>query len=278
MLKIKNDFIKEVIEKIKKSQIKYLSAETTYHFIIALVPFLIVMINLVSFFAKENLERLVSFLEILPKETSDILENIINMVISQSSGALLSIGLIIAIWSSSKGMESLIRALNKAFGLKEEDNFIRKKLKAIFYTILIVILIIVVMTTMVFGDFVLGIIDRIFKLSILENIPLIYSILKYIIPIAGMIVVFSILFKFAPNFKESSISIKTAIISGSVATIGWIIITLLYSFYVTNISNMSNTYGGLVGIFTLLIWLNLSSKIIIVSAEFASVYEKHYGK
>lgn len=277
MLKIKNDFIKEVIDKIKKSKIKYLSAETTYHFIIALVPFLIVMINLVSFFAKENLERLISFLEILPKETSAILENIINMVISQSSGALLSVGLIIAIWSSSKGMESLIRALNKAFGLKEEDNFVKKKLKAIFYTILIVLLIISVMITMVFGDFVLEIIDRIFKLSILENIPLIYSILKYIIPIAGMIVVFSVLFKFAPNFKERSISIRTAIISGSIATIGWIIITLLYSFYVTNISNMSNTYGGLVGIFTLLIWLNLSSKIIIVSAEFASVYEKYYG-
>ncbi|MDO4594207.1 MAG: YihY/virulence factor BrkB family protein [Tissierellia bacterium] len=268
-------FIKDLSNQIKEHEIKYLAAETTYHFIIALVPFLIVLINLVSLFAKSQLDTVLSIFDLLPKETKDTLLPIVENIIQQSSSTLLSVGLIVALWSSSNALTSLIRAFNKAFDIEEENNFILKKVKAIFFTILVVLLIITVLLFMVFGDTIIGFIENLFRIDIKNQFSVIFSILRYLIPILGMILGFSLLFKYAPNFKKGeSLHFKSAIAGGVVASIGWIIITLAYSFYVSNISNMSKTYGSLVGIFALFIWLNLTCKIMIIAAEFASSYDR----
>ena len=90
-----------------------------------------------------------------------------------------------------------------------------------------------------------------------------------------MIFGFTLLYKFAPDFGSTrSIKWKSAMLGGTIATIGWLLITVLYSFYVSNISNMSLTYGPLVGVFALFVWINLSSQIILISAEITANYDQ----
>lgn len=270
------DFFKVFLDKIKKDDLKYLTSATAYFFIISLVPFLIVLINLVSMFVASQLDSVFKMIDLLPSETGGSLKPIITKIIEQSSSTLLSVGLIVALWSASNAINSLIFALNKAFDVTGDKNFFKSRFKALIFTVLIVLMIITVLIFMVFGNSIISLITNSFKIKLTSEVLAIIGLIQYLIPIFGMILGFCLLFKYAPDFKKGeSIHFKTALISGALASVGWIIITLLYSFYVSNMSNMSNTYGGLVGVFALFIWFNLSCKIIILAAEFGYVYEKY---
>lgn len=51
------------------------------------------------------------------------------------------------------------------------------------------------------------------------------------------------------------------------STIGWIITSILFSIYVNQFSDFTKTYGSLGGVMILLIWLYISSIIILVGGE-----------
>lgn len=76
------------------------------------------------------------------------------------------------------------------------------------------------------------------------------------------------MYKYAPDFcRGSSLKWRYAFIGSSFSTLACSIITILYSFYASNISNMSLIYGPLLGIFVLLVWLNLTTTIILAVAK-----------
>lgn len=54
----------------------------------------------------------------------------------------------------------------------------------------------------------------------------------------------------------------------------WLIMTAGYGYYVGNIANMGATYGSLVGLVILFIWLNFTSVILVMGAEFIA-FRRH---
>ena len=58
------------------------------------------------------------------------------------------------------------------------------------------------------------------------------------------------------------------------STFGWIIFSLVFSFYINNFGNYSRLYGGLAAVFILMIWLFLMAIIFILGVEINSVLEK----
>lgn len=267
----KNLFFKKLLQSIKDDQIPLLSAQTTYHFIMSLVPFLIVLLNIVLMVAASKIDLIFKSMEVLPEETRNILMTLVNTIISNRSSSVLSISLLVALWSSSKALKSLITAMNKAFDVRSENGFLKTQLKSILFTVVLLLLLMVTLVFIAFGGLILNLIEQYMKI----RIPYFAQIFRYLIPIVSMIFGFTLLYKFAPDFDSTrSIKWKSAMLGGTIATIGWLLITLLYSFYVSNISNMSLTYGPLVGVFALFVWINLSSQIILISAEITANYDQ----
>lgn len=88
--------------------------------------------------------------------------------------------------------------------------------------------------------------------------------LRVLIPLVGMTIYFTLLYKLAPN---RHIKLKHAVIGGVFSTVCWIGASMLFSYYVNHFGNYSKIYGGLGSIIILLLWLNLSSIILIVGGE-----------
>lgn len=259
------------MQSIKDDQIPLLSAQTTYHFIMSLVPFLIVLLNIVLMIAATKVNLIFDSMKVLPKETRDILMTLINNIINNRSTSVLSVSLLVALWTSSNALKSLIKAMNKAFDVRMTNGFLKTQLKSILFTIVLLILLLLTLVFIAFGGIILDLIEYYTGISI----PIIARFFRYIIPISAMVGGFTLLYKFAPDFGPTrSIKWKSAFLGGVIATIGWSLITVIYSFYVSNISNMSITYGPLVGVFALFIWINLSSMIILVAAEITANYDQ----
>ena len=88
-----------------------------------------------------------------------------------------------------------------------------------------------------------------------------------------MVIIFALLYKFSPTPEEGlDIKLKDTIPGALFAAIGWIITSMIFSFYVNNFGNYSKTYGSLGGIIILLIWLYIASIMIILGGEINGAY------
>ena len=89
-----------------------------------------------------------------------------------------------------------------------------------------------------------------------------------------MTLTFALLYKYSPNVEgRHSVSLKSTMPGALFASFGWILISTLFSFYVSNFGKYSVTYGSLGGVIILLIWLFISSIIIILGGEINATLE-----
>lgn len=223
-----------------------------------------VLLNILGQTSFVNPDTILEVLNYLPSEVGNIFLQFINEVVASSSQGLLSIAAILGIWSASSGTRAVIRAINNAYGEKENRSFIRLIILSVVFTVIILALITMVFATLVFGELIA---KNLFSyLGQTAFFSQFWSKFRLLILIGYMILTFALLYKFSPATKEK-ISFKSTLYGAGFSTIGWIIVSFFFSYYVNNFSNFSVTYGSLVGVIVLMIWLYISSIIILIGGE-----------
>lgn len=97
---------------------------------------------------------------------------------------------------------------------------------------------------------------------------IVWVFLRYCIPLATMFVTFSLIYGYVPNRK---LKYKNIRIGAVFTTIGWVITSLIFSFYVNNFGNYEKVYGSLGGVIGLIIWLYISTLIILLGGELNAI-------
>ncbi len=262
-------FCRGLIDRYLRHDVGSLAAEATYYLILALVPFLIVALNMVLYFAATQIDHLFALLTYVPAETREFLWPVIMQIIESRSGAVLSVAMVLALWSASKGVDTLVRAMDKVFDTdKNRQAYWRVKLKSIVFTLLIVGSMLTALGLLVFGNAIVhavaGFIGGDYHFLALWDVG------KYLVPFVVMVVVIAVFYRYAPGpVREGGRRLpwRFALTGSGAATLLWLLMTGGYSYYVNNIANMGATYGSLVGLMILFIWFNLTSLILIMGAE-----------
>lgn len=265
-------FFKELIFRFKDDNVTAIGAQLSYYLILSIFPFLIFFLNILRFTPLVKEDVLQSIIAVLPLETQRIITNLVMETIRNSSETLLSFGAITGIWAASKGIMALIRAINKAYDVKETRSYIELRLLAIIFTLALLILLTIVLLTIVFGELI-GI--RIVQfLGLTLNFMIFWQYFRVIISIASMILIFALLFRFSPSLRNgNTIHFKDTLPGAIFSSVGWIITSTMFSYYVNNFANYTRTYGSLGGIMVLLIWLYLSSIIVVMGGEINATIE-----
>lgn len=259
-------YVKQFRIRYKHDDISGMSAQITYYLILAFFPFLLFLINLLSFTSLSRELIFANFNTFLPNETGLLVKNVLAETLEARSGTLLLVGIIGSLWSASKGLSAIIKGLNRAYNVEENRNLIKRSLLAIFSTIGLTIIIILSFFMIVLGDVIQKSIHNLFGMNTLFGV--IWTLFRYMIPLVVMFITFSLLYKYVPN---RNLSFKNIRIGAKFATIGCIASSYLFSFYVNNFTNYAKVYGSLGGIIALIIWLYMSTLIIIVGGELISL-------
>lgn len=119
-------FLKKFIEKIKKVQLAETGAMLAYNFLFSLFPFIIVLLNLISFIAAGYEQNVLKLINVLPADAASIIKPFVSDLINSRSTGILSISLIIALWPSSNGMQKIMNEVNKAFDGSNYKRFFSK--------------------------------------------------------------------------------------------------------------------------------------------------------
>lgn len=254
------------IYKLRNDYIFGYAAQMAYYLVLSIFPFLIVLLNVLSLTPIVTGEMPLEFLELLPVEVTNIIEGFVKDIATSSSQGLLSIAAIAGLWTASGGMMVTMRSINAAYGFKEKRSYLKRKLLSLLFTVALLILIVMVFVTLVVGE-LLG--KWIFAFIGNEVLFLnLWQYLRFIIPILYMIIIFALIYKYTPSTnKIDRIRFKSTLFGSLFSTLGWIIASVLFSYYVNNFGNYTVTYGSLGGVIVFLIWLYIISMVIILGGE-----------
>lgn len=271
-------FLDQLIFRIKDDEVFMSGTQLTFFLILSIFPFIIMLLNIVSYtpYVKQNI--LQDAVLYLPNEIQNLFQGFIREIATTSSQSLLSISAILGVWSSSAGIKAVMRAINRAYDHGESRSYIKLRIMSFFFTIALLVLIILVFLTLVFGELLTNKLFTLLGLSAFSKI--LWSYIRILIPLLYMILIFALLYKFSPSKnKRYEITFKSALPGAIFTTLGWMLTSILFSYYVNNFGNYAVTYGSLVGIILLYIWIYISSIVIVLGGEINATiaYFKKFG-
>ncbi len=169
-------------------------------------------------------------------------------------------------WSASNGMNGLMRSLNRAYDVEEGRPFILARGLAIILTLAMIFVFLLALLVPVFGK-QLGM----FVFSYLgysNEFLHIWGVIRWTLTPIILFIIFFAIYLLAPSTK---VKFKTAAPGALFASLGWIIVSFGFSFYVSKFGNYTSTYGSLGAMIVLMLWFYLSAIIIMVGGELNSL-------
>ncbi len=263
MKKLNSEYIRDIYKKFNYSEINSKAAEMSFYLLLSMFPFLIFTISIIVYIPTFHLNKSILIIEnVIPESAFNIILSIINSAIENKSLGFLVLSFIFTLWTSSRGIRSLIRWMNKSYNVKETRSFVKVFIISFIFTVSILVLIFSSIILLIYGELI-G--YFIFNLIGLNHVFIyIWNILRYMVGVSTLIIILINLYKYTPNKK---IKTKDVIPGSIIATLVWLFISFFYSYYTNNYSNYEVIYGSIGGIIVLITWLYLSSWSILIGLE-----------
>lgn len=166
-------------------------------------------------------------------------------------------------------MNAFMDATNQAYEVEETRSFIKKKALQLVLTLGIILALAVALVLPIFGGVIIDFINS--YLSLPQQTEILFQILRWVISIIVMSLILAALYHFAPN---KHFPFKEVIIGAVIATVLWQLVSLGFSFYVSNFGNYNATYGSLGGLIVLMLWFYLTGLILVLGAEINAINHK----
>lgn len=255
-----------------------LSGELAYRWFLAIFP-LAIMIAAMAGFAAQTLgvedptDQIIEAAgESIPPEAAATIRPQLDRILQSQDGALLSFGLVLTIYAASSGMKALIKGLNRAYDVEESRPFWRQILVALALTFLLGTSAIVSFVIMVTGQ--LAARDLAASVGLEETTAWLFELAPFPLAIFALAVASAFIYWAAPARRLH----WRWVLPGVVLFVpGWILATLLFSFYVGNFGSYDDTYGALGGVIVLLLWFYLTALILLIGGELNAVFEREFG-
>lgn len=244
-----------------------IAAALAYYAFLAIPSVLLVVLGVFGLFASPDAvstlaEKLAG---VVPAEAIALLEDSLDRIIENRSGggAMVAVGAVLALWSSTGAMNALMRGLNVAYDRKETRGFVRQRLTA-----LTMLACLVAAFLLVFGLLVLGPVlsKAIGDLLGLETaFRWIWWTAQWPILLGGLLLVFTAVLYLGPNVEERRW--RALALGSGFAVFVWLAASGLFAVYVSNFGSYNKAWGSVAAVIVMLTWLWLSALAILFGAE-----------
>lgn len=250
--------MKKLWDIIRKEEMKILPGNLAFFIVLSAIP-IITLLGVIASMFSISVGTVIDFMnQTFPAEVSKLL---VPFVSGHGFDANILVFMAIGFFIASNGAHSIIIASDTLYQI-DPDDLLSRRIKSIFLTIILVNLFIFILLLLGFGNLI---VSKILALDILQfaskNIYYLFILLKW--PIALIIIFFvvKLIYTIAPDKKIPSRYMNRGAIF---TTLGWIVVTAIYSYYVTHFANYDIFYGGMSNIIILMMWVYILSYILVV--------------
>lgn len=266
MLTIIHKF-KLLTRKISEDDILPWASLLTIYLLLSIFPIIMILTELVSRTSLANPALLNYWTDLLPTDVYKTLKSIAEELVVEQDSTIIPTAVIITLWSASRGMMAIIKALNKAYGIRERRSYFRLRLLALSYTLGLILLIVITLSLIVFGNNIFDLVDR--SVDIPNILIILFGYLRYGLTVLFSLIFFIGLYNLCPSEKSGFYKVLPGALLASIGLIG---ISTIFSVYINYFSNLSYLYGSLTSFIIVILWLFIVSVVIMVGGELNAVF------
>ena len=241
-----------------------MAAQLAYYFFFALFPALLFVVALASYFPVTTLidDMFRTLGGFMPPEALTLITDQLTKISDSEDSGLMTLGVLLAVSSSSAAMTAIIDTLNRAYGIEESRPWWQVRLTAIALTIGVSLFILISFALVIVGPTVATELAEEWQLG--AAFEWTWKILQWPLVFALVSVGIALIYYFAPDADQDWIWLTP----GSVAaTTLWLLASLGFKYYVANWGNYTETYGLIGAVMILLLWFYISGLVILLGAE-----------
>lgn len=256
------DSAKASIGSISENNLVLISAGVAFFAMLSLFPALGALIAVLGLIADPAV--VVSQLEqlrgLLPQDVYDIMhEQVVGLVTARADtlGWTGALSILVALWSARAGVGAMIIGLNNVYNernRKVTHHYFRALLMTVgLVAVAIVALLAVVVVPVVLAFFPLGPFGT-----------LMADLVRWSAAVSVLFAGVGVLYRFGPNRRAARVPWLST--GAFFAVASWAVISIAFSYYVANFGNYNQVYGSIGAVIAMLIWLWISSFLILVGA------------
>ena len=241
------------------------AAAVAFYVFLALFPTILFLFTLIPYFPLQNVTAniLEALQTILPPGTYESVSSTITQIMSIEHGGLMSIGLLLAFYFSTSAVSSFFRGFNmgdKEFG---QIPFLKIQVYSILVMLMFVVLLLISIVLITVGQRLLPVLFV--KMHFYSGFTvLMINILRWLIVIFALIVAMSLLYHFGnPRSKRFKLFTQGSLLFTGLFIVG----TMLFNFYISNISTYNLLYGSIGGLIIFVIWIYFNCILILIGYE-----------
>lgn len=261
-----------VKDEIGENNVSIVSAGVAFYAFLAVFPAIGALVSIygLAMDPQSLQDQLQKISQVMPQQAFEIIQAQLKDVVSTSGSALswsLTIGILFSLWSANKGIKSLFTGIDIAYGTKDDRGFIKQNALTLLFTLGAILLVILSLGVIVVWP---AMVDRIPLPSTIRSL---ITWIRWLILAALVVFFLAAIYRYAPAKKTPEY--KWVLPGALLATVLWLIASWGFSFYVKNFGSYGEVYGSISAVVVMLLWLFLTSFIILIGAELNSEIEKY---
>jgi membrane protein len=264
------DILWRTYQQINEDRLLAVAAGVVFYGLLALFPAITALVSSYALFVdSQSINDHLSFLSsFLPEGTFSIVQDQVTRVLSKGDmklGWAFAFSLLLALWSANGGMKAIIDALNVVYDEKEKRGFIALNLLSLSFTVAGVLGILIAGSLVIVAPVALQLI------GLGAQTEYLVSFGRWPALALLLLLALAVLYRFGPSRRSPKW--RWISIGSVVATLTWMAGSGLLSFYLSNFGHYDATYGSLGAAIALMIWMWMSTIVILFGAELNSEIE-----
>jgi membrane protein len=270
-------FFKELYDKAFDTDVFNHSAQVAFYFSFALFPLLFALVSLFGMVLESTQELrseiYIYLRQILPYSAYELVHKTLDEIMENSSGGKLTIGLLVALWSASAGVDSLRSSLNFVYELREGRAWWRTKLQSLVMTVLFIVLLAVSLAGVTAGWQLIQLLLRWSGIEV--DSPLLLVFTQWMAIGAVLLFATAVIYSWLPCFKQFKwIWISPGAI---IAVLLWVALSSGFRIYLQYFNTYDRTYGSLGAVIILMLWMYLTAMALLIGGAINSVLSEMTG-
>lgn len=255
----KGGFLGKIYHTVKWAtgfQVGLYAAHASFFIVLSLFPTLVLLLGLLRYTGLQA-ESLLSVLQaFFPEALFPAVSNVVRKIYLSTTGTVLSISAIGALWSASRGIYGLVTGLNGIYGVQESRGYIYTRLVSVGYMFAFLAILLLTLVLNVYGTTLLQSLSvRYGFLGFWERT----AVLRFLLPVVLQISLFTAMYMVFPNEKVGFFS---ALPGAALSAVGWLLFSEIYSVYVTHFSTYAGIYDSLYAVAIGMLWLYFCISIV----------------
>jgi membrane protein len=259
---------RRVVASCSKDRITTSAGSLSFHWFLAIFPAMIALTGAASLvgLSGHDLRAVVHAIGVvLPHGAAEVLIEALRRPVGSKTSILeVVLGTGVALWSSIESMAALQVGMDMAFEVRRDRGLIGRRLMAVPLLVATVVLGVVAFGLVVLGTPIGHLLRR--DVPIAGGVfEVVWDIVRILGAIGAVMLLISVQYALGPNRPRLRFSWVTP--GSLLATIGWLIASLLFSFYLNDFGHEASSYGTFAGIAVLLLWLFMTATVLLVGGE-----------